>query len=67
MIKGVRKASPKKISLLTVKEPTKNVLHIALVEEDMVAEMKLKMDQVSVPDKIHFHRKTNEVSDHDLL
>ena len=25
------------------------------------------MDQISVPDKIHFHRKTREVLYHDLL
>ena len=66
-MKGVRKASPNKLSLLTIKEPTKNVLNISLVEEEEFIEMKLRMDQISVPDKIHFHRKTNKVLYHDLL
>ena len=66
-MKEVRKASPNKLSLLTIKELTKNVLNIAFIEEEKVAEMKLRMDQISVPDKIHFHRKTSEVLYHDLL
>ena len=65
--KEVRKASPNKLSLLTIKEPTKKVLNIALAEEEKVAEMKLRMDQISVPNKIHFHMKTSEVLYHDLL
>ena len=37
-MKEVKKGSPNKLSLLTIKEPTKNN---ALEEEDKVAEMKL--------------------------
>ena len=66
-MKDTRKASPNKLSLLTIKETTRNVLNISLAKEDKVVEMKLKMDQISVPDKIHFHRKANEVLYHDLL
>ena len=63
----VRKASPNKLSLLTIKEPTKNDLNIALEEEEKVAEMKLRMDKISVLDKIHFRMQTIEVLYHDLL
>lgn len=66
-VKDVRKASPNKLSLLTIKESTKNVLNIALGEEEKVAEMKLRMDEISVLDKIHFHRQTSEVLYQDLL
>ena len=66
-MKEVRKASPNKLSLLTIKELTKNVLNIAFIEEEKVAEMKLRMDQISVPDKIHFHRQTSEILYHDLF
>ena len=66
-MKEVRKATPNKLSLLTIKEPTQNVLNISMVEEDKVAMMKLRVDQISVPDQIHFHRKTREVLYHDLL
>ena len=50
-----------------MKEPTKNVLNISLGEEDKVVEMNLRMDQISVPNKIHFHRQTTEVLCHGLL
>ena len=66
-IKDVRKDTPNKVSMLTIKEPTQNVLNIALVEDDKVVEIKLRMDKISVPDKIHFHRQTSEVLYHDLL
>ena len=66
-MKRVRKASPNKLSLLTIKEPTKNVLNIFLEKEDKATEMKLRMDQISVPNKIHFHRKTSEVLYHDIF
>ena len=48
-MKDVRKATPNKFSLLKIKEPTQNVLNIAMVEDDMVAEVKLRMDKISVP------------------
>ena len=66
-MKEVRKATPNKLSLLTIKEPTKNVLNISLEEEDAVVEKKLRMDQISVLDQIHFHRQTSEILYHDLL
>ena len=66
-MKEVRKSSTNKLSLHTIKEPTKNVLNISLAEKEKVVEMKLRMDQISVPDKIHFHKKTSEVLYHDIL
>ena len=36
-MKEVKKASLNKFSLLTIKEPTKNVLNVSLVEEEEVA------------------------------
>ena len=38
-----------------------------MAEEDKVVEMKLKMDQISVPNKIHFNRQTSEVLYHDIF
>ena len=55
-MKEVKKASRNKLSLLTIKKPTKYVLNISLAEEKKVKDMKLRMDQISVPDIIHFHR-----------
>ena len=66
-MKEVRKSTPNKLSLLTINEQTQNVLNIALEEREKVARMKLRMDQISVPNNIDFHRKTSEVLYRDLL
>lgn len=55
------------MSLLIVKDPTKNVLNFALTEEEKVTEVKMKMDKVNRPDKILFHKQTNEMIYYDLL
>ena len=55
------------MSLLIVKDPTINVLNFALTEEENVTEVKIQMDKVNIPDKILFHKQTNEMFYYDLL
>ena len=55
------------MSLLTVKDMTSNVLNFALTEDEKVTEVKIQMDKVNIPDKILFHKKTNEILYYDLL
>ena len=55
------------MSLLTIKYPTRNVLNFALTEEEKVTEVKIQMDKVNIPDKIFFHKKTNEMLYYDLF
>ena len=55
------------MSLLTVKDPTRNVLNFALTEEEKVTEVKIQMDKVNIPDKIMFNKKTNEMLYYYLL
>ena len=55
------------MSLLTVKDPTINVLNFALIDEEKVTEVKIQMDKVNIPDKILFHNQTNEMLYYDLL
>ena len=42
-------------------------MNISLEEEYKVVEINLKMDQVSVQNKIYFHKQANEVLYHDLM
>ena len=56
-----------KMSLLTVKDPTRNVLNFVLTEEEKVTEVKTQMDKVNILDKILFHKQTNEMLYYDLL
>ena len=53
--------------LLIVKDPTKNVLNFALTEDEKFTEVKIQMDKVNIPNKILFHKKTNEILYYDLL
>ena len=66
-MKEVRGISLVKMSLLTVKDPTRNVLNFAIIEEENVTEVKFQMDKVNILDKILFHKKTNEMLYYDLL
>ena len=67
LLNEVRSISLDKISLLIVKDPTRNVLNFALTEEEKVTEVKIQMDKVNIPDKILFHKKTNEMLYYDLM
>lgn len=66
-MKEVRGISSDKMSLLTVKDPTKNVLNFALTEEEKVIEVKFQISKVNIPDKILFQKQTNEMLYYDLL
>ena len=55
------------MSLLTVKDPTRNVLNFALTEEEKVTKLKIQMDKVNILDKILFHKQTDEMFYYDLL
>lgn len=55
------------MSLLTVKDTTRNVLNFALIEEEKVIEVKMQMHKVNILDKILFHKQTNEMLYYDLF
>ena len=55
------------MSLLIVKDPTRNVLNFALTEEEKVTKVKIQMDKVNILDKILFRKQTNEMLYYDLL
>ena len=74
LLKEIRNISSNQMSLLTNKDPTRNVLNLAFTEEEKVTEVKIKMDKVknkmdkvNIHDKIMFHKKTNEMLYYDLL
>ena len=55
------------MSLLTVKDPTRNVLNFVLTEDEKVTGVKIQMDKVNILDQILFHKKTNDMLYYDLL
>ncbi len=63
----LRKLSKDKITLLTVRDIFKGSLHLALVDNHKVFEIEIKMDKVSIPDKILFHKKSTEILYSDFM
>ena len=61
LLKEVRSISSDKMSLLIVKDPTRNILNFPLIEEEKVTEVKIQMDKVNIHDNILFHKQTNEI------
>ena len=61
MLVEARKLSQEKVSLIRVKGSEKSTLNLVITEDDKLSEIKIKMDQINVPDNIHFHRQTSEV------
>lgn len=56
-----RKVSQEKVSLITKKEPISNTLNIVVAEDNKVSKIKFKMDQINVPNQVHFHKQTSKV------
>ena len=67
LLKEVRGISSDKMSLLTVRDLTRNVLNFALTEEEKVIEVKIQMDKLNIPDKILFHKQAHEMLYYELL
>ena len=67
LLAEARKLSQEKVSLIIVKGSKKSTLNLAIIEDYKSSKIKIKMDQINVPDKIHFQRQTSEVLYVDLL
>ena len=63
----VRDISDKDISLFIVKDHVKNTLNLAGATENRFLEMRLNLQKIPVPSKIHLHKKTGEVIDTELM
>lgn len=62
----LRKLSSIQTSLITVRDLENVSLNLALIDEDKVAKVQLKMDRILVPEKIMFHKGVSEVLYFDL-
>ena len=64
---NVRNISAKYVSLVIVKDHAHNTLNLAVSTKNRVAEMRLNLENISVPDMNHLHKQTGEVIYNDLL
>ena len=52
---------------MTIKDHAKNTLNLAVSTKNRIAEMRLNLQHIIVPDMIHLHKQTGEVIYSDLL
>ena len=67
LMREVRKNTFTGTSLLTVRERDRNTLRVVVDEQTKGSQVRIQMDKIVVPDKIHFHKKASEVLYSDLL
>ena len=53
--------SDEKVTLMTVRDAATGSLNLAITDEEKASEIRLDMDQLSVPNKIWFHKQASEV------
>jgi hypothetical protein len=63
----VENVSQQRASLFTVRDTKSKNFNIAVAEEDKVSEIKIKYHDISTPDKVKFHKKTNDLVYYDYL
>ena len=63
----VRKISSKDVYLVIVSDHVQNTLNLAVATKNKVAEMRMNLEDIPVPDMIHIHKQTGEVIYSDFL
>ena len=63
----VRSLGSKKASLISTRDLERNTLKLAMVSEKKVSEMEVRLDKISVPEKIQLHKQTWDIIYSDLL
>jgi UPF0288 family protein (methanogenesis marker protein 3) len=61
LIPEVENVSQHKSSMFTFRDIEKKKFNIEVVDEDKVSEVKLHYENISAPDKVKFHRNTNNM------
>ena len=56
LLPWVRSLGNQKESLISTRDVERNTLKLAMVSDKKVAEMEVRLDKISVPDKIQLHK-----------
>ena len=67
LLPWVRSLGNPKTSLISTRDVERNTLKLAMVSDKKVAEMDVRLDKISVPDKIQLHKQTGDIIYSDLL
>ena len=63
----MRSLNNPKTSLVSTRDVEKNTLKLAMVSDKKVSEMEVRLDKISVPDKIQLHKQMGDIIYSDLL
>ena len=63
----MRKAYGQEVSLVSIRDHKQNTLNLAIASRNRVAEMRINLDDILVPDMIHLHKRKGDIIDIVLL
>ena len=63
----VRNLNNAKNSLIFARDAERNTFKLAMVNDKKMSEMEIRLDKISVPDKIQLHKQTSDIIYSDLL
>ena len=61
LLPRVRSLGNQKASLISTRDVERNTLKLAMVSEKKVSEMEVRLDKISVPEKIPLHKQTRDI------
>ena len=67
LLPWVRSLNNPKTSLISTRDVERNTFKLAMVSDKKMSEMEVRLDKISVPDKIQLHKKTGDIIYSDLL
>ena len=56
-----------KTSLVSARDAERNTFKLAMVNDKKMSEMEIRLDKISIPDKIQLHKQTSDIIYSDLL
>ena len=67
LLPRVRSLNNPNTSLISTRDVERNTLKLAMVSDKKVSEMEMRLDKISVPDKIQLHKQMGDIIYSDLL
>ena len=67
LLPRVRSLGNQKASLISSRNVERNTLKLAMVSEEKVSDIDVRLDKISITDKIQLHKQTGDIIYSDLL
>ena len=67
LLPWVRSLNNPKTSLISTRDIERNTFKLAMVSDKKMSEMEVRLDKISVPNKIQLHKQTGDIIYSDLL